>query len=363
MPSLVAVGDLMLGDTATAPGFGFASRLGGGLLSDLFGDIGPLLGDSPIVFGNLEVVLSHHGYDSRRLSSLHMRGHPRFARELRELGFTVLNVANNHANQHGVVAFHETCLLLEKAGIAVCGVRGASPWCSRPAILSVAGQRVGFLGYCLHPRQYFPDQAPPFAEGSREEIVDDIARLRPDVDSLCVSVHWGEEFVMTASDEEAALARAMVEAGATVVLGHHPHVVREVRLLDSRVVAMSLGNFASDLVWDEDLREGLVLRCRLDGGRASALELFRTVVRSDYRLMRDGRPSGALERRPALAPDAYGAEARRRGAVMRRRRILYLLRNLHRANPRLLSQWATRTVLNRIRGFRPKPVRPLPGDG
>lgn len=361
MPSLAAVGDLMLGDTAAAPGFGFASRLAERPLKDVFQDAAFLLRDSEIVFGNLEVVLSSLGYEPRRLGSRHMRGHPRFARELRDLGFTVLNLANNHANQHGVDAFNDTRRLLEEAGIAVCGVRGTPPWCSKPVVQIVASQRVGWLGYCLHPRQYYPDRQPPFAEGTRDEILGDIRRLRAEVDSLCVSVHWGEEFVMTASDEEAALARAMVAAGATAVLGHHPHVVREARLEDSAVIALSLGNFVSDLTWHDDVREGVVLRCRLEGGTASALELSRTTVMADYGVRRDGRPSRALERRPLLDQEGYRSEARRRGAVMRRRRILHLLRNLHRANLRLLTQWAARTVLNRIGGYKPKPLRPLPG--
>jgi poly-gamma-glutamate synthesis protein (capsule biosynthesis protein) len=336
MPSIVAVGDLMLGDTAAAPGFGFASRLGARRLAEVFHDVAPLLDGADVVFGNLEVILSLEGYVPDRLASRHMRGWPRFALELKDLGFTVLNVANNHANQHGTGAFLETCRLVESAGIGVCGIRGTAPWCSKPLVLHAGGERVGFLGYCLHPRRYFPDQTPPFAEGSLGEIVSDISRFRPQVDSLCVSLHWGEEFVPQASEDEAAWGEAMVAAGADLRSG--------------RLVALSLGNFASDLVWDDLMSEGVVLRCGVERGTVTHVELHRTRVNGRYQIRIDPRESRGLLPLPPLPKEEYHRQARRLDGVMRRRRLLHLTRSLVRADWRLLRQWVTGVVKGRLRG-------------
>jgi len=223
---VAAVGDLQLGDSPTSVGFGFGSRFADSDLTSVLDGIRPAL-RADVVFGNLEVPLSPRSSATSSLSSRQMRGDPRFAPMLRAAGFTVLNVANNHAVQHGVDAFHDSVAALRAAGIAPCGLRGAAPWASAPAILVANSVRVGILAYCLRPRQY-GDAEPPYAEGSPDEIGADVRRVSADVDCVLVSLHWGEEFVPVPSVEEASFARSLIDAGATLILGHHPHVARPV---------------------------------------------------------------------------------------------------------------------------------------
>ena len=100
---IVAVGDLQLGDSPTCVGFGFASRYRPDSLARVFEDIAQALAGADLVFGNLETPLSTQGLEAESLSSRQLRGVPGYAVVLRESGFTVLNVANNHAVQHGVL--------------------------------------------------------------------------------------------------------------------------------------------------------------------------------------------------------------------------------------------------------------------
>src|SRR5438128_2162459 len=87
-----------------------------------------------------------------------------------------------------------------------------------------------------------------------EAALESIAAARQRADIVIASMHWGDEFILVPSDRERAVARAMIDAGATCVIGHHPHVVREVERYRAGVIAYSLGNFICDMTWDERTR-------------------------------------------------------------------------------------------------------------
>jgi poly-gamma-glutamate synthesis protein (capsule biosynthesis protein) len=268
---LVAVGDIMLGDSAICTGYGFASRYPDPIAADVIAGLRPLFDEADVVFGNLECALSELRHAPRDWASTQLRGRPSFAAALRRAGFNVLNVANNHASQHGDDAFEDTLGHLRDAGIDCVGVRGSGEWCSEPVIATASGLRLGFLGYCARPRQY-SSRTPPFAEGTPDEMCADIARLRTDVDHVIVSLHWGEEYVTLPSVSEVALAHRLVEAGASALLGHHPHVVRPVERHRGSVIAYSLGNFVSDMIWYAPFRKTLLVSMELSSevGAATA---------------------------------------------------------------------------------------------
>lgn len=261
-----AVGDLLLGDSPISVGFGLHSRYPGRALEDAMAGAGPLLAGRDIVLGNLECPLTANGRGKSRWRRDQMRGDAAYASVLRRSGITALHVANNHALQHGPEGFRDTLDALEQAGIECVGVRGEDAWCARPVISRLPGKpRVGMLGYCWRPSQHELATA-PFAEGSLKDALADVSRLRADCEAVVVSLHWGEDFVDTPSEAEVNAAHALVDAGATVVVGHHPQVRRPVEQFSDGVIAYSLGNFVADLVWMEALRDGAVLHVDLGAG-------------------------------------------------------------------------------------------------
>jgi poly-gamma-glutamate synthesis protein (capsule biosynthesis protein) len=310
----------------------------------------PLFQGADIVFGNLEAVLSRIGLREDKLSTVQMRGDPRFANDLRALGFTVLNLANNHSFQHGRAAFEESCGLLTAAGITCCGLRGEAPWESEPAIVQCQdGTLVGFLGYCLRPPQFHTDQVAPFAEGSEETILEVVQRLAPRVSAVVVSLHWGEEFVSTPSSEEVRFAHNLLDAGGTLVLGHHPHVLRPLELRGNGLVAYSLGNFIGDQTWHSDLRRGGILECQLVDGGVRQAHFHPT------RLLEDMSLEVALETQPipasppvALSDASYRSESSQRLTAIRRAKYRYTIRHLASGNPRFLFQLGLSTIRNRL---------------
>jgi poly-gamma-glutamate synthesis protein (capsule biosynthesis protein) len=350
--TLNAVGDIALGDHPLCAGFGAHSRCRSRPPGFAFAKIRSALGGADINFGNLECTLSEAGLRPRDYHSMQMRGAPRYLEDLGAAGFTVVNVANNHALQHGEEAFLDSARMLRERGIAICGMRGDDHRHAAPVRIECNGLRVAFLGYSLRPRQYFT-QEPLYAEGHREELLADVRAARTGCDSLVVSLHWGSEFIDRPSPEEAALARAIVDAGADVIIGHHPHVLRGIERRGRGVILYSLGNFVCDMIWDETLRETAIVRLRLTREGAAVDRIVPVRVNDDYQpeelagnraqrlLDRVETMSSALTAHGATPPESEedyreAADAAQRDNRARSHR--YFLRHLYRFPPSLIVQ-------------------------
>lgn len=278
-----AVGDITLGDHPLCVGFGAYSHLGDKELMFPFQKVLPVLQRTDLLFGNLECAHSAIGLKPNDLSSVQMRGDVRHLEALARTGFKVVNVANNHSAQHGPDAFLDTVKQLEVHGIVSCGVAADDQAMHAiPAVLVVKDVRVGFLGYSLRPRQYF-EHVPPYAEGKTEYMLQDVRTLRKQVDVVVVSVHWGEEFIRRPSPEEIKIARLLVDEGADLIIGHHPHVLRGIEKYGKGWIVYSLGNFICDMTWDETLRTSMIVEFLLtkDGVKDDNNVIF-TFINDDY---------------------------------------------------------------------------------
>ena len=363
--SFSAVGDISLGDHPLCVGFGAYSRFKTEAAGFPFERVERLLRDRDVVFGNLECTISRAGGREGVHSSVQMRGEPGNLQGLVDAGFDVLNVANNHSMQHGKKAFLETLELLGRQGISCCGVGDDDQWEATPAIISRKGLTVGFLGYSLRPRQYF-DHAPLYAEGLAEGIERDVRRVRGEADVVVVSLHWGDEFIRRPSPEEIALARGVIDAGADLIIGHHPHVLRGIEHYKSGCIVYSLGNFVCDMVWDRALRETAILSCKISREGVHDVELLPMRINDDYQpepmLVAEGEAllaeieklSRGFGSEPAAVDASYERDADEALRSMRRRSQLFFLSRLWRYPPRALIQILGVFLGNRLQEFGPK---------
>lgn len=344
----VAVGDIMLGDSAICVGFGFHSRYPGDA-TPAFASVAPLLRSANVVLGNLECLLSRAGRGRMRLRSDQMRGDPEYAASLRSAGFTALGVANNHAMQHGISAFEETVESLRRADIDCVGLRGRDAWCSEPVVQKThEGFRVGLLGYCWRPRQY-EHGTPPYAEGDVEAVEEDVRRLGRSADAVVVSLHWGEEFLSVPSTSEVAAARRIIDAGAAVIVGHHPHVLRPVERYRRGVICYSLGNFTTDMVWQSALRVGGVFEGRLANSAVVESRLFRVRTDDSYAPVIEGESAQPQEESVAPMSEAtYQTAAARSVRLQRGAAYAYAIRNVLRYPPMVLADLIRTTFGNKL---------------
>lgn len=256
---LKAVGDVMLGDFPLALGFGVRSSILANRDGHLFDKIKHALKECDICFGNLEAVLSDYGLKNNDIRSVQMRGKPSFVEMLKDAGFNVLSLANNHAMQHGSEAFIETKDVVMQAGIAPVGVLGVN---SRvvPHFIDVNGIRVCFLAYSLRPEKY--SSRILYAQSDPTEISQDIKVNKEISDIVVLSLHWGDEFVQIPSQEQMRNAHSFVDAGASLVIGHHSHVIQGIERYKNGLIAYSLGNFVFDF-WQKKMKKTLILNCEL----------------------------------------------------------------------------------------------------
>lgn len=345
---LVAVGDLQLGDSATCVGFGFRSRVPSAALRDSLARFASQLGRWDLAFANLETPLSDVGLQPRRRRSRQLRGDPEYGAAIRSGGFTTLNVANNHALEHGRAAGVDSASRLESLGFQLCGRRGIDGWAATPAMQVVDGLRLAWLGYSLRPAGGPADER-WHAEATGAEILADLARVRSQAAVVIVSLHWGEEFVPVPSAGEVALAHAMVDAGAHLILGHHPHVSRPVERYRGAIIAYSLGNFVGDMIWYPPLRDGLILDCTLTGQGVERVRVLRSAVDGSFLPRLDLGGEVPLAAGIAGLPEGEYVE-QARGTVRAQRRALYryTVRNLPRFEPGIVMDLVFNTLGGKV---------------
>lgn len=208
---------------------------------------------------------------------------PALAAGLAATPFRVVTLANNHATDYGIEGLARTIETLEAHGIRWFGAGRDEAEARRGLVVTAEGQPgIAYLGYNAFPEVHWADGAAGgVARASVEAVREDVARMRaqPGVDFIVVTLHAGDEYRHEVNEEQRAIARAAVEAGADLVVGHHPHVLQPVEAYRDRFILYSLGNFVFDLDADdlatlgEGPFQGAVAVVTFEVGRPPALEI------------------------------------------------------------------------------------------
>jgi poly-gamma-glutamate capsule biosynthesis protein CapA/YwtB (metallophosphatase superfamily) len=198
-----------------------------------------------ITIGNLESPIARGGKEFTG-KKYRYRCAPQGAPALKSAGFTLVTLANNHMMDFGASALEETRKRLAVAGVGFAGAGQSLAEARQGIIMNVRGARVAFLAYSLtlpdglYATAGRPGTAPGFYRFYRE----DIAAARKEADYVLVSFHWGAESTSQPRPYQITAAHRAIDAGADVVIGHHPHVLQGIERYKNGIVFYSLGNFA-----------------------------------------------------------------------------------------------------------------------
>ena len=253
---LIFVGDVMLDD---GPGRVVAS----GRDPLVFFDAA--LRDADFTIGNLECPIATVGkpLDSKIVS---FRADPRVVPLLKGR-FDALAVANNHSGDYGKEAFLETIGHLDRADIAYFGGGRDLAGAHAPLWIERRGLRIAVLGYNeFKPRSFEagPD-LPGIAWSEDSQVISDIRAARAaGADLVIPFMHWGWEREPNPSERQRQLARSMIDAGADVVVGGHPHVTQGAEYYRGKLIVYSLGNFVFDGFELPAAKRGWLLRLTLN---------------------------------------------------------------------------------------------------
>ena len=233
--TLLAVGDLMchsqqFNAARTASGYDFYPE---------FKPVAARISAADISSGNLETTLRSYGPYS---------GYPAFhtprsyADALKKAGFDVLTTANNHALDGGASGVRNTAAYLGKLGFAHTGTDNDGP-----VIVAHDGVKIAYLAYTYATNGIHSPFAGAVNRIDLARMKKAIASARKKADLVIVVPHWGVEYQSSPSASTVTLAKALIDAGADLILGSHPHVIQPVRTYKGHYIVYSMGNFVSGM--------------------------------------------------------------------------------------------------------------------
>lgn len=270
--SAAMVGDLMFGRFVEQ----VAERRGH---DALLASVAPYL-QLDYVSGNLEQVISEDEELPDAQKVIHLSSGAEALGTMVDAGFTTVSLANNHTMDHGLPGLRDTIAALDDAGLRHAGagvnlddaVRTDLQDHGDLVVATLSFTDVYVDGFLALSFQGGVLAAEPDVFAPR------IQRARADADLVIVHVHWGDEYDIGINHRQRELAEMMSEAGADIIVGHHPHVLLPVEQIGDTLVLYSLGNFVFDQGWSRT-RESAIARYHLREDGTARVEFVPAYIR------------------------------------------------------------------------------------
>ena len=211
-----------------------------------FEEVKEKLNTSDIVFANLENPLIENC--PQTTTGMIFCAREEMVEGLIDANIRVVTLANNHTKNYGLMGLGNTEKVLNNNGIETTGF-------GKLVVKKVKGIDFGFLGYNF------------VVKGPSEEEIQQISASSEKVDVLLVGIHWGNEYQSKPNSFQTSTAKQIVEAGADIIAGHHPHWVQESEKIENSLVYYSLGNFVFDQMWSENTKKGLAVELTFRDGK------------------------------------------------------------------------------------------------
>lgn len=230
------VGDIFPSDESLTLGFGIKSKFEEKGGNNWLDNIRSVTEGSDIVIGNLESPL----LDSSLAKKSDFYGNPKFAGFLKNCGINILNVANNHMLEHGQTGYEETLKILCGLNINIIGDK------NRVLYLQKDNCKIAIAGFCGVDLELFENDGcfSVLNEENLKSALNDMIWNKADLKIFCF--HWGNEYIHKPSPEQRMLAYNLIDSGADVIIGHHPHVIQPYEKYKNGHIFYSLGNFCFD---------------------------------------------------------------------------------------------------------------------
>jgi gamma-polyglutamate biosynthesis protein CapA len=239
---IVAFGDLMLGRYVWT----LMQQNGHDYPLEFFPELLEEMNPNPdFLMANLEGPISEANYINPGTAMV-FNFRPEVIETLQKYGFNLLGLANNHAYDMGQYGVDQTRTRLAEDGIHYFGdaqqIRTETTW-----VTTIHDTSLAFVG--------FNDTVQDYLDYSAANNL--ITELESEADFTIVSIHWGSEYRETPTEDQIQQAHDFIDAGADVILGHHPHVIEDYEWYDGKPIYYSLGNFVFDQYFQANVQEGL----------------------------------------------------------------------------------------------------------
>ena len=242
------------GKSASGRDYGFAYS---------YEHVASMISGADVAFINQETLMCGDGYE---LSYYPTFNSPQdLGYDLVDLGFDVVNIANNHMLDQTGSGLERTIAFWKERPVLMIGGYESEEDYNTPRYLVAGGLKIAFLSYTYGTNGFtLPDSYNAWVPYLNEEdIVRQTAAAKAESDVLIVSVHWGVEGSFTPSEEQRKYAELFADCGVDVIVGHHPHVIQPVEWISRddggrTLCVYSLGNFMAEQAYDYNMVGGMI---------------------------------------------------------------------------------------------------------
>jgi len=254
--SLSFVGDLQMGGSCLS----VISARG----SDYpFDSTRTLISISDLSVANLEAPFVLHGKPFNKKFTF--RVDPGYAAGPLRAGFDVFTLANNHILDYGSEGLNTTLLTLDSLQINYCGAGKNIDDAEKPCLVAVNDWKIAFFAFSLtFPAEFWAKKDKPgTAYPYLKRIKTKIKEVRDTCDLIVIAFHWGGELWTTPKPYQQYYAHRVIDCGADIVVGHHPHVLQGIEMYKGKLIAYSLGNYVFGS-YSRNVSFSMILRLRYD---------------------------------------------------------------------------------------------------
>jgi poly-gamma-glutamate synthesis protein (capsule biosynthesis protein) len=263
-------------------------------------DLAPVLRSADIAFVNLEAPFSDRG--ALMEHGMIFKAEPEMIAALETAGVTIVSTANNHARDCGAYGVEFTLSWLKQHGIATVGSAATAEAAHAGTVIERNGLRFGFLAYTFDQSNgNHNDMDDRIATMEIPAMQADVARLLEDrADVAIVSMHAGTEYRPSPNPQQIEFGHAALDAGARVIVGHHPHVRQPWEKLHNGVIFYSLGNLVFDQFQRAETQHGALAEVVFSGKTLESaallpVDIVRTVPKLSATSGPDGKTSAASD--------------------------------------------------------------------
>lgn len=239
-----------------------------------------------ITIGNLETSITTRGtkWEDKQFN---FRSDPNNLKAMKEAGIDVLALANNHTLDYGYEGLLDTLSYLDKNDIKRAGGGKNKQEAIEGVIIEKNGLKIGVLSFSRvvpDVKWYATDKRPGIVgayDPHINEVIVRIEEMKKETDIVILSIHWGVELSATPRKQEMDLGKKLIDAGADIIMGHHPHVLQGVEIYKGKPIFYSLGNFvfgtkneltSNTMIGqinfiDKDIDNIKIIPCSIIGGR------------------------------------------------------------------------------------------------
>jgi poly-gamma-glutamate synthesis protein (capsule biosynthesis protein) len=184
-------------------------------------------------------------------------------------GVDIVGMANNHSGDYGLLGLSETSQNLNSIGILVSGTLE-----NKIAYKKVNNNKFSFLAFNSIGKE------PGVLDSEEQTIKILLEEASNNSDFVVVQIHWGEEYTKTITEYQKNMGRFLIDNGADLVIGNHPHWIQDYEIYNGKYILYALGNFVFDQEWSQETKEGVIANFTIKNNKVSSLDFIPVEIRN-----------------------------------------------------------------------------------